>query len=143
MLTPKQENFCRVYRETGNATEAYRQSYDVSRMKPESINRKAKEVLDNGNISARLDELGAATAKRHEITIDDLIEELEQARQTALSCDQSSAAVSATMGKAKLLGMDKQVVDHTSSDNSMSPKPAIELDAKMVKSILEKISADI
>jgi len=38
---------------------------------------------------------------------------------------------------------DKQDIDHTSSDNSMSSKPAIELDAKMVKSILEKISADI
>ncbi|WP_236608951.1 hypothetical protein [Mannheimia haemolytica] len=28
----------------------------------------------------------------------------------------------ATMGKAKLLGLDKQVIDHTSSDDSLKPQ---------------------
>ena len=39
--------------------------------------------------------------------MDDLIRELEEARTAALTADsvQSAAAVSATMGKAKLLGM--------------------------------------
>ena len=36
-LTPKQENFCLAYLETGNASEAYRRAYDVANMKPESI----------------------------------------------------------------------------------------------------------
>lgn len=123
MLTPKQEKFCKVYRETGNASEAYRQSYDVSLMNPNTINRKAKELLDNGKITARLMELGADTAKRHAITVDDLIAELEEARQAALGAEspQSAAAVGATMGKAKLLGMDKQIIDHQSSDGTMRP----------------------
>lgn len=56
-LTPKQEAFCLAYIETGNATESYRRSYDVSRMKPASINRKAKELMDNGIIAARISEL--------------------------------------------------------------------------------------
>ncbi|RIQ42397.1 terminase small subunit, partial [Bordetella avium] len=36
-------------------------------------------------------------------------------RQAALSAEtaQSSAAVAATMGKAKLLGLDKQVIEHS------------------------------
>ena len=38
---------------------------------------------------------------------------------------QSSAAVAATMGKAKLVGLDKQIVDHTSSDGTMTPKPTV------------------
>lgn len=56
-LTPKQEAFCLAYIETGNASEAYRRSYDVSKMKPASINRKAKELMDNGRIAARISEL--------------------------------------------------------------------------------------
>jgi len=47
-LTPKQEKFCNLYLETGNASEAYRSSYSASRMKPETIHRRAKELLDHG-----------------------------------------------------------------------------------------------
>lgn len=56
-LTPKQENFCLAYLETGNASEAYRRSYDAENMKPETINRNAKDLLDNSKIAARLAEL--------------------------------------------------------------------------------------
>lgn len=106
-LTPKQEKFCKLYIELGNASEAYRQSYSCEKMKPESINRLAKAQLDNIKIASRLDELRSGHAKRHNIVVDDLIDELEEARQVALSAivPQSSAAVSATMGKAKILGL--------------------------------------
>ena len=122
-LTPKQEGFCLSYRETGNASEAYRRNYNCEKMITDSINRKAKELLDNGKIAARLSELGSVTAKRHAVTVDSLIAELEEARQAALSAEtaQSAAAVGATMGKAKLMGMDKAIIDHTSSDGSMRP----------------------
>ena len=37
-LTPKQESFCLAYIETGNASEAYRQAYDVGpKTKPETV----------------------------------------------------------------------------------------------------------
>ena len=36
-LTPKQERFCQVYIETGNASEAYRAAYNAEKMKPESV----------------------------------------------------------------------------------------------------------
>ncbi|HHQ2447331.1 TPA: terminase small subunit [Raoultella ornithinolytica] len=124
-LTPKQEAFCQAYIETGNASEAYRTAYAADKMKSESINRKAKELLDNGKITARVAELQGEIKQRHNVTIDSLLAELEEARKAALTADtpQSSAAVAATMGKAKLVGLDKQIVDHTSSDGSMSPKP--------------------
>lgn len=109
-LTPKQEKFCQKYIELGNASEAYRQSYDCSRMKSETINRKAKVEYDKGKIRARINELQEEHRERHNVTIDSLIEELEQARIAALSAEtpQSSAAVSATLGKAKLLGIGKR-----------------------------------
>jgi phage terminase small subunit len=56
-LTLKQENFCREYIKCGNASEAYRKAYNCQNMKPESINRKAGELLDNVKITARVQEL--------------------------------------------------------------------------------------
>jgi phage terminase small subunit len=106
-LTVKQEAFCLAYIETGNASEAYRRTYDVQDMKPESINRKAKELIDNGKITARVAELQQSLVKRHEVTVDSLMLELEEARMAAMGASnpQSAAAVAATMGKAKLAGL--------------------------------------
>lgn len=117
MLTTKQENFCLAYIETGNASEAYRTAYDTAKMKPESINRKAKELLDNGKITARVNELQQDVRTKHDITVMKLLEELEAARLKALNADtpQASAAVAATMGKARLTGLDKVLVDLTAN----------------------------
>lgn len=108
-LTPKQESFCLTYIETGNASEAYRQAYEAEGMKPETINRKAKELLDNGKITARIEELKAEHAERHKLTVDDLLRELEEARELAKAKENPNAMTQATMGKAKILGLDKQI----------------------------------
>lgn len=114
-LTLKQEKFCLVYLETGNASEAYRQAYDVDRMKPETIKRKAAELMVNGNITATIEAAQSDARERSHLTVESLLAELEEARQAAMTADtpQSSAAVSATMGKAKLLGLDKQIIEHS------------------------------
>jgi phage terminase small subunit len=109
VLTPKQEAFCHAYIETSNASEAYRRAYNAEKMKPSTINRMAHDVLENRNVSARLAELRASHCERHNITTDVLIAELDEARKAALAAEspQTAAAISATMGKAKLLGLDK------------------------------------
>lgn len=114
-LTAKQEAFCIAYLETGNASEAYRRAYDAEKMSATSINRSAKDVIDNPKIASRLAELRAPIVKKAQITVEDLLRELEEARTVAMTCEtpQSSAAIAATMGKAKLLGFDKQVVELT------------------------------
>lgn len=121
-LTIKQENFCKSYVETGNASQAYRLAYNAEKMKNNSVNRKAKELLDNVKITARISQLQKVIENRHNITIDSLIQELEQARQTALTAEtpQTSAAVAATMGKAKLSGLDKKVNKTISLSISLS-----------------------
>ena len=112
-LTPKQENFCLAYLETGNASEAYRRAYDAENMNAQTVYKRASELLDNGEITARLEVLRAPIIAKAQITVDDLLRELEEARQLALETEAPAPAVSATMGKAKLLGMDKQVLEHT------------------------------
>jgi phage terminase small subunit len=74
-LTPKQEAFCLRYLETGNASEAYRLSYDADGMATATVNRKAKELLDNGKIAARLEMLRARHMKRHDVTVERVLAE--------------------------------------------------------------------
>lgn len=124
-LTQKQENFARLFVELGNQSEAYRQAYETT-AGHETVNVSACKLLKNANVAQRVSELRENIAMKHEVTVDSLLKELEEARTIALTCEtpQSSAAISATMGKAKLCGLDKQIIDHTSSDGSMSPKAA-------------------
>lgn len=106
-LTVKQEAFCLAYIETGNASEAYRRSYSAEKMKQEAIAIEASRLLDNPNVALRVAELKQSLVKRHEVTVDSLMLELEEARMAAMGASnpQSAAAVAATMGKAKLAGL--------------------------------------
>lgn len=110
-LTAKQEAFCLAYLETGNASEAYRRAYSAQNMKPETVNRNAKALLDHNKIATRLAELRKPIARRHKITLDDLLRELEEARLIAIEDRVPAAAISAALGKAKLLGMDRADAD--------------------------------
>ena len=78
----------------------------------------ASRLKSNDKVQARVAELQERGAKRAEVTIATLVEELEEARRIALSAatPQSGAAVTASMGKAKLLGL---VVDKTESTVSV------------------------
>lgn len=76
-LTIKQENFCNAYIETGNASEAYRRSFSCSKMKPESVNRKAVELLENGKVTARVKELQDEVKAKSDITKERILSELE------------------------------------------------------------------
>jgi phage terminase small subunit len=65
----------------------------------------ASNLWTNVDIKERVTELQSKAVKKVEITVDSLAQELEEARAIALAEKQSSAAVSATMGKAKLFGL--------------------------------------
>ena len=75
-LTPKQENFCNYYLETGNASEAYRRAYSCGNMAPDTINRKAAELFNNGKITARVSQLQADLQERSDISKDEAVKEL-------------------------------------------------------------------
>lgn len=121
-LTDKQEKFCQLVVELGNKSEAYRQAYNTN-ASPQVQAVSAQKLLDKPNVSLRISEIRESLKTKHNITLESLLKELEEARTCALTAEtaQSSAAVTATMSKAKLLGMDKQIIDHTSSDGSLSP----------------------
>ena len=119
-LTVKQEKFCKSYIETGNASEAYRRSYDCKKMKGASINRNAVALLDNTKIATRIGEIELLLQKKFEVTVESLSKELDEDRQLARSLGQPGAAISALNVKARIHGLDKQVM----SNDPENPMPA-------------------
>ncbi|NCP63158.1 MAG: terminase small subunit [Paraglaciecola sp.] len=75
-LTQKQEAFCIEYNRCGNASDAYRASYSAEKMKLETINVKASELLKNGKIAVRLKELNQAAVTSSVMTKQEALERL-------------------------------------------------------------------
>jgi hypothetical protein len=111
-LTDKQEKFAQGIAKGLTQADAYREAYDCENQKDETTWSNACRLMNNDKVIARVKELKERALKRYDITVDDLIAELEEAREVAKLSSQSSAMVSATMGKGKLLGLvtDKQEV---------------------------------
>lgn len=120
-LTPKQEGFCKDYITTGSQTRAYKLNYNVKKMLPASINNKAYELRTNVAITSRINELQERVSKKFEVTVESLTREFEEDRQLARDLDMPAAAIAATNGKARIHGLDKQVL----SNDPDNPMPAI------------------
>lgn len=76
-LTFKQEMFCQKYIECeGNASEAYRQSYDVTNCSERVIGNEGGLLLKHEGIAARVEELNDLRLKRHQVTADRVIAEM-------------------------------------------------------------------
>ena len=84
-LTQKQEAFALAYFETGNASEAYRRSYNAENMKPETVTNKAHGLLKRGDVRARLDELNASAVSSAVMTRKEALERLSTFARTDLS----------------------------------------------------------
>ena len=61
--------------------------------------------MADSKIIARIEELQSIHRERHNISVDDIVIQLDADRELARANGQASAAVSATMGKAKVLGL--------------------------------------
>jgi hypothetical protein len=100
-LTPKQQRFVAEYQKDSNGKQAaIRAGYAAG-----SAEVQASRLLRNAQVRAAVDKAKDRVAKKAEVTVESLAAELEQARQAAMKKAQNSAAVQATMGKAKLYGL--------------------------------------
>jgi len=108
-LTNKQQAFCEHYVSNGfNATQAAI-SAGYSEKTAGSI---GGENLQKPEIVQEIAKFQARVADKAEITALDLVAELEEARELAKEQGQGSVLVSATMGKAKLLGLEQNILQH-------------------------------
>ncbi|MNG18436.1 hypothetical protein D3C85_1129380 [compost metagenome] len=63
-------------------------------------------------MQAYAEELREELRERFMVTVESLIAELEEARQVGKENAAAGPMVAATMGKAKLCGLDKQIIEH-------------------------------
>lgn len=104
--TAKEEKFCLKFVELLNASEAYRQSYNVRpETKPSSIHVAASKLMATPKIAKRIAELQEINRSRVSVTVESITEELMEAQELAINNKSPNALVSALMGKAKLHGL--------------------------------------
>jgi phage terminase small subunit len=94
------------------AGKSYEEAYADAKQRPaknaETARAIVSRMLTDVNVRAFYDSLVAVAAGEAQITLKTLLEELEEARQAAMLQEkpQAAAMVAATMGKAKLLGLE-------------------------------------
>jgi phage terminase small subunit len=103
--TPKQETFCLVYIETGNACEAYRRAYDCESMGATTIKREAARLLDNPTIATTLTALRAPVIEAAQITLASHLNDLADLRDRAAGAGLYSAAIAAEIARGKAAGV--------------------------------------
>ena len=119
--------FCLAYLETGNASEAYRRAYDADKMKAETINKRSSELMQNGAITGRVEQLRAPVRDRAQITLESHLERLNHLSLMAEQAEQYSAAIKAEESRGKVAGLYVEKIDHTTngeSINTISPAQA-------------------
>lgn len=121
-LTPKQRAFALAYVETGNASEAYRRSYDAENCSAETVKVEASRLLDNPNVALTIVALQAEARERTMVTVESLTKELDEDRELARKLEMPAAAVSAVMGKAKLHGL---ITDKSKTETTLSGDEAM------------------
>jgi len=127
---PRHESFAQALAKGKTADEAYAQAgYSPNR-------GNATRMKANENIRKRVEELQGRSAKRVEVTVETLAAELEEARALALTEKQTGAAVSATMGKAKLFGLIVEKHKHSGSIGSYDLTKVTDDDLDRLEAIL-------
>lgn len=114
-LTDKQQRFVDEYLIDLNATQAaIRAGYSEK-----TAQQQSSRLLLNVVIQKAIKEGQKEVAKRNGLTIDDILDELEEARKIAKEEGKGAPMVAASMGKAKLLGLivDKSENKHEGNVN--------------------------
>jgi hypothetical protein len=109
------------------------EAYESAGYKPHRGN--ASTLRSNQIISDRVAELQQKAAEKVGVTIKSLTDELEEARAIAITEKQSSAAVAATMGKAKLHGLIIEKKQHSGPNGGPIQSHTLILDPEKLKAM--------
>ena len=115
-MTPKMQRFVDEYIIDLNATQAaIRAGYSAK-----SAAQIADEILRKPQIRGAIEKRQGKIRERAEITLDDILRELDENRVAALSAKtpQAGAATAATVAKAKLLGLIVDKVEATGKNGT-------------------------
>lgn len=104
-MTPKQEAFAQAVAEGMTQSDAYRKAYNAQGMKPVTVNKRASELMSDGDIAGRVSELRKPVAEKAQITLESHLRDLMMLRNLAVKEKQISAAISAEIARGKASGV--------------------------------------
>lgn len=132
-LTHKQAKFCRNYiKYEGNASEAYRKSYNTKQASDVTVRTEAYKLLHyNPYVSHTIEKLQKKMLEKLEISVDTQVQKLENIFTQALADKEYAPAISAVNSQSKHLGL-------------IADKPAaiINLNLQSAEKELRTVSAD-
>lgn len=105
------------------------EAYKAAGYKPSESH--ASRLASNGKVLARVNELLATAAAETVTTIHDIARQLDEDRTFARDLEAPAAAISATMGKAKVLGLLNDKVEVTGKDGESLAPSAKEVAARI------------
>ena len=142
-LTAKQEAFCQAYvngASKGNASAAYREAYDTDKMKPASIRAEACRLLDNLNITQRIDQLNADIVQQQRLQGVSLRQRVTDGLLTEAQMAESPAArVRAWELIGKLQGVDAFAADKLETTQKITTKEA---ETELQRAIADALADD-
>lgn len=117
----KREKMVQLMANGEKPSPAYRKAFK-SKAKPESIHSISSRIMEEVEVQSRLVEVKAELACKALWTRENSVEALKEVAARALDAEKYSDVVGAVKALNSMHGWDKQTIDHTSSDGSMSPK---------------------
>lgn len=84
-LTAQQEKFAQGVASGLSQSDAYRAAYKADKMKPETINKRSSELMQNGAIKGRVSEIQKPIVEKVGITLEWHLAELERMKNIALA----------------------------------------------------------
>lgn len=103
-LNPRQQRFVAEYVKTGVAAQAYiAAGYQVTTRW--ALDTNASRLLRHAQVKAAIRQKRQQMLKRSDVTIEKLLQDVEDARKLAMAGGQPSAAVSASQLQGKLVGL--------------------------------------
>lgn len=112
-MTPKQDRFCSEIASGKSQADAYRTAFDAENMKDATVYKRASELMANGEITGRVEELRKPVVERAQLTLEKHLADLQGLRNMAVKKDQYSAAISAEIARGKVAGLYVEKVEHS------------------------------
>ena len=117
-LTAKQEAFCVAIAGGASQAEAYKSAYDIQKMQPHTLYKRASEMMSVEEISSRVAELRIPAIKKAQITLEGHLDDLMRLRDMAAQSGQYGSAVTAEIARGKAAGItaDMQPKDKSAAE---------------------------
>lgn len=104
-LTPKQEAFCQAVVSGLSQADAYRKAYDARNMKPPTVQKRASELMANGEVKGRVQALRKPVVTKLQYGLEQAMTEAHDAYEVAKKKENGGAMVAAATLRAKLNGL--------------------------------------